>query len=364
MGNFRERGNGWFYNPVGRFYQRLLGRLDALAILQVETSIHCFEDGPMSQDTEFPETLPQSAEGFAQQQFRYADVGHASRKHALLRAAKQICRHPGGTLPNKFANPTDYKSMDYLMNRPEVTHASVLGSHLQVTRETMQAHDGPLLVIHDTTGLDYTGLSIPELGQIGNGGGRGYLCHNSLVVDPSNHEVIGLAHQILHRRPPAKKLKKGEKKKPEGVKARRERPTRESRLWSDAVRALGAVPEGKKWIDVADRGADIFEFLATEQKLGRSCVVRACYDRVIQTGHDGRGKRKKLFGYLRSLPASGTKSKTVFDKGCKTERPATLSLAYAPVLVQPPHVKKGEYENKPIVAWGVRIWGVRSLWCA
>ena len=34
---------------------------------------------------------------------------------------------------------------------------------------------GTVLGIHDTTELDYSGLSIPQLGQIGNGSGRGYL---------------------------------------------------------------------------------------------------------------------------------------------------------------------------------------------
>src|SRR5580658_5705974 len=221
----------------------------------------------MSEEVVFPEVSPASAAGFAQEQFGCADLGHKARNRALIRTAERIARHPGGTLPTKLANPSDYKSMDALMNRPEVTHASVLASHRQRTREKMEEHAGPLLIIHDATHLDYSGLSIPELGQIGNGGGRGYVCHNSLVVDPSNREVIGLTQQILHERV---KVRKSEK-----VKAKRERPSRESRLWSTAVTELGEVPATKTWIDVCDRGAFLFEFLATEKKLGRSCVVRA-----------------------------------------------------------------------------------------
>lgn len=307
----------------------------------------------MSQTTEFLEPKPGTALGFAEEQFQYADLGHAKRNKALLRTARQICRHPGGTLPNKFANPNDYKSMDILMNRSETTHASVLASHQQVTREKMAKHEGPLLVLHDSTTLDYSGLSIPELGQIGNGGGRGYVCHNSLVVNPANHEVLGLAHQILHVRPKVKKT--------EGVKKKRERPDRESRLWSTAVTALGAVPEGKKVLDVADRGADVFEFLATEKKLNRSCVVRASCNRVIVTGHEGEGERKKLFNHLRSLPAAGTKTKKMFDKTQEEERSVQLSLSFTPVRLQPPHVKKGEYDKVPISVWCVRIWEAEPL---
>jgi len=57
-----------------------------------------------------------------------------------------------------------------------------------------------VLVIHDTTELDYSGRNTLHLGPIGNGGGRGWECHNSLAVDPNTRAVIGLANQILHRR--------------------------------------------------------------------------------------------------------------------------------------------------------------------
>jgi hypothetical protein len=302
----------------------------------------------MIDEVVFPNASAESAAGFAQEQFGYADLGHRSRNRALIRTVERICRHPGGTLPTKLANPSEYKAMDGLMNRPEVTHASVLASHQRRTREKMEEHAGPLLIIHDATHLDYSGLSIPELGQVGNGGGRGYVCHNSLVVDPSNREVLGLIHQILHRRPKTCRR--------EGVKARRERPTRESRLWSTAVTALGPVPAAKRWIDVCDRGADLFEFLATEQALGRSCVVRACHNRVIHLGHDGQGKRKRLFDHLRGLESVATKTKKVFDNTEGVARQVTLSVSYAPVQLQPPHVQKGVYEKKPVSVWCVRIW--------
>lgn len=193
------------------------------------------------------------AQSFVQEHFGAANLGHKARNACLLRVGTQICRHPGGTLPDKLTHPADYEAMDRLMNRPEVTHASVLATHLERTRAKMRARGTPVLVLHDLTTLDYSGLtSIKELGQIGNGGGRGYQCYNALAVDPERREVIGLAHQILHRRAKVPAA--------EGVKAKRRRPDRESRLWSKAVEALAAAPEAPPCIDVADRGADVYEF--------------------------------------------------------------------------------------------------------
>jgi hypothetical protein len=300
--------------------------------------------------SEFPLTVAAPiAQGFMANYFTEVDLGHKSRNQCFHRVAQQISRHPGGTLPDKLSDPNDYIAMDRLMNRPETTHEGVLAPHRQRTLQKM--HSGPevLLILHDTTVLDYSGKKALNLARVGNGKGRGYLCHNSLVVDPGQREALGLLAQILHQR-----VAVGKK---ERVKKKRERKTRESRLWSRAVRACPPEPAGKRWVDVCDRGADLFEFLATEQELGRRCVVRSAYNRSIRIGHDGQGEKTRLHDYLRTLPAAGAvRTKEIADRDLGKERTAKLWVAHAAVEILPPHVKKGEYENKPIQAWVVRVW--------
>lgn len=209
-----------------------------------------------------------------------------------------------------------------------------------------EASDGVVLVLHDTTVLDYSGLNSVKLAKVGNGHGRGYLCHNSLAVDPQRREVFGLVSQILHQR-----VSRGKK---EPVARKRGRA---SRLWSRAVQDLPAPLPGKRYIDVADRGADLFEFLYTEHRLGRECLVRSTYNRRVRLGHDGHGKRVLLHDHLRTLPAVGTpRSKRIHDSNHKGAREAVLQVSYVAVEILPPHVAKGEYEEKPIRAWAVRVW--------
>lgn len=302
----------------------------------------------MTATVEFADLPETSAASFAQEHFGTANLGHQKRNAALVRTANRIFRHPGGTLPQKMGDPTAYKSMDALMNRPEVTHASVLAAHQQRTREKMAAHAGPLLIVHDSSTLDYSGLKSIDLGPVGDGNGRGYLCHNSLVVDPQNREVLGLANQILHRREPVRP--------DETTAQKRAREGRESRLWSTAAKTLGTPAPGLQVIDVCDRGADIFEFFATEQGLGRTCLVRATHNRSIVIGHDENGPRSLLFTHMRTLPSRGTKTKTIFESNQEQQRSVKLSVAFAPVLLLPPHVRRGEYEKTPIKTWCVRVW--------
>jgi hypothetical protein len=100
----------------------------------------------------------------------------------------------------------------------------------------MRQHDEVVLVIHDTSELDYTSIESlrDQLGPIGDGDGRGYECHNSIAVVAASGQLLGLANQILHKR--------AEVPDNEGVAAKRERENRESRLWVLGSEAVGPVP--------------------------------------------------------------------------------------------------------------------------
>lgn len=290
-----------------------------------------------------------SARSFGETHFSTAQLGHQVRNRCLVKIADLIHRHPGGTLPHKLHAPKDYKAMDRLMNRPEVTHAAVLQPHVERTLTLLRAaDDGPMLILHDTTELDYSGLtSIADLGSIGGNLGRGYLCHNSLVLNPRRRQVLGLANQILHRRELV-----GRK---EGVKAKRDRKSRESRLWTRALAAIGPAPAERLWVHVADRGADTFEHLAKHLADGSSFVVRSLGKRRMRPGHDGRGRRQKLRDFALSLPLSGRKEVVIGARQGSSERRATVSVAFAPVLVLPPHVRRGDYEKRPLPLWVVVV---------
>jgi hypothetical protein len=286
---------------------------------------------------------------FVEEYFGAIDLGHAARNDCFVRVATKISQHPGNSLPVKLGNNNDYHAMDRLMNHPRTTHDSVLVAHRQRTEEKMRLIRGVVLIVHDATVLDYSGKKSLQLPPVGNGNGRGYLCHNALAIDPKSHQVLGLIGQILHR--PAI-VPKGE-----GVKAKRERLNRESRLWSRCAESLPLAAEEQTWIDVADRGADLFEFLATEKCLGRLCLVRSSHNRNIRVGHEEHGSNAKLHDYLRSLPAEGrVQSKEIYDHILKQKRTAQLRVTYAAVQILPPHVRRGVYEKVPIACWAVRVW--------
>jgi len=302
-----------------------------------------------------------SNQTFGEMHFGHAELGDKRRARRLAYSADCMCRHPGGTLPDKFKSPADLKAFYRLCDCDEVTHEAVLASHRQVVLGQISPLKRDILVLHDSTELDYTThFALEGVGQIGNGHHRGYICHNSLAVDPKSREVLGLLSQVLHCRP---KVGKNETQK-----QRRERESRESRLW---VEGVNAIPERHQFIDVCDQGADVFEFLAAECGSGRRFVVRSAYDRTIVIGHEGGTQQTShLRTYACELPTWGEYTLKVTSKReenspnkkgkrqyhVRKAREATVHVASAPVQVRPPRKKSGEYANQPLPLWIVRVW--------
>lgn len=276
-----------------------------------------------------------TASRFGAEHFGGAQLGDVRLQRRLVALATQMAKHPGGTLPDKVKNPADLKALYRLMDSDTVTHEGVLRPHVGRILDRVRAHEGGVLVLHDTTELDYSGLKSlkEELGQIGNGGGRGYKCHNSLAVTAESREVLGLTHQILFCRP---RVPKGEKKS-----ARRQRTTRESRLWKQGSEVLPAAPEGRLWVDVADRGADTTEFLDFEEAQGKKYLVRSQHNRWVLQGHDGETERVKIHDWLRARPEAGRRTVDVPARGSQLARTATVGVAWASVRVLPARENPG-----------------------
>src|SRR5581483_10873384 len=110
---------------------------------------------------------------------------------------------------------------------------------------------------------------------------------------------------------------------------------------------------GCTWVHVADRGADTFEFLAQPWDDRNAFVLRSKTDRVIRRGHAVDGPKDYLHTYARTLPVRQRRQVVIAARPGQPERTATVAVAFAPVLVLPPHVKRGLYEKRPVRLWVV-----------
>lgn len=281
-----------------------------------------------------------------QQVFGTAQLGDARRTARLVKTFDQMHKHPGGTLPDKLAQPADLRAFYRLCDAEEVTHAAILDAAQAHTLARIEAHAGVVVILHDTTELDYTSLTslAGELGQIGDGHGRGYLCHNSLAVTPSG-EVLGLVNQVLHQR--------DQVPDDETLAAHRDRETRESLLWLEGTHPL---PAERRLIDVSDQGSDTFEFLEHQFKSGRRFVIRAYKARKVTLGHAGPSASYSLPAAGQQLPELGRFTMDVqVQKGRKARQDAEFIVRGGAVLVAPPHARYGHHGNAALPLYLVQV---------
>lgn len=300
---------------------------------------------------------------FAQANFGQVDLGDKRRTARLVQTVELMCRHPGGTLPDKLGRPPELRGFYRLMDQPVVTHQVLMAGHTAQTRRSIAAlGSGTVLLLHDATELDYTSKKSLKgrLGQIGQGTRRGYVCHNSLAVRGDTGETLGLCSQILHHRANVDKREK--------TRQKRERRDRESRLWVEGAKASGPAPQGIRCVDVSDSLSDTFEYMAFEATHGRHFLLRARENRRLDDlgRSTPRAEPRYLFEAVRQLAAAGEREVRVREappqeKG-RTHRPGRQArttmakIAFAPLRIAPPGRRLGEYPSQPLDLWAVRVW--------
>src|SRR5207253_6323130 len=109
------------------------------------------------------------------------------------------------------------------------------------------------------------------LGPIGDGRGQGLLLHTTVAVLPRPRQVLGLAHQQLFLRRPH----------PERPRKRRPPSEAESRVWSEAVSAIGGPPSDRCWVVVADAGGDGSQLLLTCRAQSVDFLIRVASERRL-----------------------------------------------------------------------------------
>jgi hypothetical protein len=285
---------------------------------------------------------------FGRSDFGHVHLGHQRRSRRLVLLVDQLCRHPGGTLPDKLNRPPDLRAFYRLMNRPEVTHEVLMDSHAAATRQRIAAlGSGVVLQLHDATELDFTTKTtlLDQLGQIGQGTRRGYICHNSLAVRADTGEALGLLSQILHHR--------ADVPAGETVPEARARADRESRLWVHGVKASGPAPAGVLCVDISDSLSDTFEYLAYEVTHRRSFVLRAKENRKLVQPVAGQ---RYLLDAARQLPSAGSRQIQVLGSPQRSARATTVQVAFAAVQLAVPRKHVGEYAKRPLNLWVIRVW--------
>ncbi len=275
---------------------------------------------------------------WAEENFGNCKLGDERRTARLVLTAELILNNPTAHIAALNGQWKDSKAAFNLFANEKVTFEAVMETHCTNTKLAIRGKHS--LILCDTSEIIFgKNREIDGAGDLGRGGGPGFLLHPGLAVDADTEEVQGLVGAIVrHRqRVPEKETASQRKKRP-----------RESALWGDLADQIGKPDENTRYTTVYDRGADNYETLCHSQENKQDYVVRVCQrQRIVATTE---GEKIKLAPYMEQQEVAGTYELSLrsrkSNKGKKTKaRTAKMEVRIGKVVLSAP-THKSKYEKE------------------
>jgi hypothetical protein len=260
-----------------------------------------------------------------------------------------IGERSGKSLPTAFQDWANTKAAYRFFANGNVSEDKILEGHFATSALRIQATQGPILILQDTTEFSFKRSSPEKIGftKVSTGHKRkdgrrqkhmicGLLMHASLAITPEGLP-LGLT---------SAKFWSQDKFKGTTALKRKINPTRvpieqkESMRWLDNLhRSTGLTGAPERCVHIGDRESDIFELYCLAQDLGANFLVRSCVDRLAEDGDT------TIAQVMVGVPSSGTHEIAFRDAGGKAQQ-AVLSVKFTTTTVRPPIGKQKKYPHQ------------------
>ncbi|WP_323778680.1 IS4 family transposase [Leisingera sp.] len=279
------------------------------------------------------------------------DLGDVRLNRRLGAMLEALGERPGKSLPTAFQDWSDTKAAYRFLSNGNVSEDKILEGHFAASALRIQATDGPILILQDTTEFSFKRSAPEKIGFTKVSTGRklkegryqkhavcGLLMHASLAIT-SDGLPLGLTAAKFWSRA---KLKGTAALKRKINPARVPIEQKESMRWLDNLRLsteLAGAPE--RCVHAGDRESDIYELYCLAEELGANFLVRSCVDRLAEDGGTTTAK------VMAEVQSSGTHEVRFRDAQGK-DHCAVLSVRHATMTVRPPIGKQRKYRHQDL----------------
>jgi Druantia protein DruA/Transposase DNA-binding/Transposase Tn5 dimerisation domain len=282
--------------------------------------------------------------GWVRREFGGAKLGDRRLEDRLLDLAGAFFAKPQANIPQACGTPARVKAAYRFFDHDRVTMDALLEPHHRATIDRMR-RESLVLVAQDSSSLCYT--MHPEMqgiGPIGNrvDGPQGLVVHSALAFRPDGLPLGLLDIEAWARDPAEFGKRKACNGKPIAAK--------ESFKWLRALTPIGnaaAHCPSTRIITLADREADIFEYLVEARTRGLDVVVRA-----KEKNRRLEREVQPLGMHMHLRPKAGTIALELPRRGKQPARTAELSVRFDAVTLPPPLAKP---DLTAIQLWAVLI---------
>lgn len=218
-------------------------------------------------------------ESWAMEELGAAELGDGRLTQRLIKLATRFAERPTASIPGACADMAEIQAAyrffeQSSQEKRKLGWQAILAPHNERTEARMRQHK-VVLMLQDTTELDFNGQDIEGLGPLTYESQRGLYLHPTYAVSPER-EPLGVLDAWIWAREP---------KGPDG-----QRPgLKESQRWIEGYERVAeraaAMPD-TRLVYVADREADILALIQRAHHLGTPAdwLVRARHNRCLPEG--------------------------------------------------------------------------------
>lgn len=239
---------------------------------------------------------------------------------------------PGVIIRQLTENQSEQVAIGRFLSNKFVTPDKMIQAACQRTAHHTKGRD--VLLLCDTSTLGFgLGHRAKDLGETGDGGGRGFFLHPVIGLDAESYHCLGLCSAKLYTR---------QERADSVAQRRRDRlrqplQQKESYRWYEQVeRALSYGDQANSYTVVADREADIYEALCLLDQLQAGFVIRSSHNRrIVDEHHD------KLNELMDAQPVRGRYEVALPATDKRSAHTATLEVKWASTELARPRAGTG-----------------------
>lgn len=251
-------------------------------------------------------------------------------KARFLKIAKELSKKSEAPINQSCGGWAETKAAYRFFANNRVSSNNIIFEHCKKTALRVK-NLNIVLIIQDTCYLSYSHHPKTKgLCQIRHNI-KGLVMHTSLAISAQGLPVGILYQKIWSRKPRLKKIRNYR-----FVPIKDKEPFKWIEALRASVRMLNTIKTRPKVISIADREADVFEFMLEHKALNVPFIIRAKSNRPVNK----RKKRSKsndyLWGYMKKINPCCTIDVEVSENNRQPRRMAKVNISFSNVKLQPP----------------------------
>jgi hypothetical protein len=262
------------------------------------------------------------------EEFAGLDFHSIRLEERFVRTMETLTKQPAASIWEASENRAEAKAIYRMLGNEGLDREEIIRAHREATIRRMAGHGGTILVVQDTTGVNYNRHVKTE--------GIGYISENTLGINIHSCLAVtadGLVLGVLGQSGYNRSEPKGG---PASHAGKRARPVeeKESFRWLETLeKSTADIPAGIRVITVCDREGDMYELFAKALSLGEALLIRIVQNRIT-------AENKCILDEIRKRRCQGRVGASIpgDSRSGIPGREAVLQIRYAPFEVKRPYI--------------------------